>query len=92
MTRQAWELDPKTRKSEPSAPGGPFIRGVRPASRGLLLLYPLIPDSWMHPDLPPVGFALSFPRSRTAKTIRYRVTNLWWDQEFGSQDPDEEQP
>jgi hypothetical protein len=92
MTRQAWQWDPKTRKTEPSAPGGLSIRDVRPPSRGLLLLYPLKPDSWMHPDLPPVGFALSFPRSRTAKTIKYRVTNLWWDQEFGSQDSDEEQP
>lgn len=91
MTRQAWQLDPKTRKTAPSAPGGLFIRDVRPPSRGLLLLYPLKPDTWMHPDLPPVGFALSFPTSRTAKTIKYRVTNLWWDQEFGSQDSDEEQ-
>lgn len=92
MTKQAWQLDPKTRKSAPSAPGGLSIRDVRPPSRGLLLLYPLKPDSWMHPDLPPVGFALSFPTSRAAKTIKYRVTNLWWDQEFGSQDSDEEQP
>jgi hypothetical protein len=85
-------LDPKTRKTEPSAPGGLSIRDVRSPSRGLLLLYPLKPDSWMHLDLPPVGFALSFPRSPTAKTIKYRVTNLWWDQEFGSPDSDEEQP
>lgn len=92
MTKQAWQMDPKTRKTAPSAPGGLSIRDVRPPSRGLLLLYPLKPDTWMHPDLPPVGFALSFPTSRTAKTIKYRVTNLWWDQEFGSQDSDEEQP
>ncbi|GAB2727400.1 Z1 domain-containing protein [Nocardia thraciensis] len=90
MTMDAWQLDPKTRKTAPSTPGGLFIREVRPPSRGLLLLYPLIPDTWMRPDLPPVGFALSFPRSRTAKTIKYRVTNLWWDQEFGSQDSEEQ--
>ncbi|MCK9893125.1 Z1 domain-containing protein [Frankia sp. Mgl5] len=86
MTRQAWQADPKTRKTAPSAPGGLAIREVRPPGRGLLLLYPLRPDTWMHPDLPPVGFALSFPKSPTAKTIKYRVTNLWWDQEFGSQE------
>ncbi|MGH3832411.1 MAG: hypothetical protein ACRDRS_18530, partial [Pseudonocardiaceae bacterium] len=83
---------PKPRaKTEPARTGGLYVRQVRPATRGLLLLYPLKPHVWMHPDLPPVGFVVSFPKSITAKTVKYRVTNLWWDQEFGER-ADEELP
>lgn len=90
--RSAWQKDPNPRTKEPTRPGGLYVREVRSPSQGLLLLYPLQPDSWMDDDLPPVGFAVSFPKSRTAKTVQYRVTNLWWEQEYGNQDTDEEAP
>jgi hypothetical protein len=87
-TLSAWHSDPNPRgKQEPTRAGGLQIRNVRSPRRGLLLLYPLLWRPWMISGLPPVGFAVSFPASATAKKIRYRVTNLWWEQEFGS-DPD----
>jgi len=87
-TRSSWHSDPSPRaKQEPARAGGLQIRNVRSPRRGLLLLYPLQWRPWMTSGLPPVGFAVSFPASATARKIRYRVTNLWWEQEFGS-DPD----
>ena len=84
-TLSAWHGDPSPRgKQEPTRAGGLQIRNVRSPRRGLLLLYPLQWRPWMTSGLPAVGFAVSFPASATAKKIRYRVTNLWWEQEFGS--------
>jgi hypothetical protein len=84
-TISAWHGDPNPRgKQEPARAGGLQIRDVRSPRHGLLLLYPLKWRPWMTSDLPAVGFAVSFPTSETAKKIRYRVTNLWWEQEFGS--------
>ena len=87
-TLGAWQGDPSPRgKQAPTRAGGLQIRNVRSPRRGLLLLYPLQWRRWMTSGLPAVGFAVSFPTSDTAKKIRYRVTNLWWEQEFGI-DPD----
>lgn len=84
-TITAWHGDPSPRgKQQPTRAGGLQIRNVRSPRRGLLLLYPLQWRPWMTSGLPAVGFAVSFPTSATAKKIRYRVTNLWWEQEFGS--------
>jgi hypothetical protein len=84
-TISAWHSDPNPRgKQEPPRAGGLQIRDVRSPRRGLLLVYPLHWRPWMTDGLPAVGFAVSFPTSPTAKKIRYRVTNLWWEQEFGS--------
>src|ERR1017187_2364418 len=84
-TASAWHADPNPRgKQEPTRAGGLQIRNVRSPRRGLLLLYPLQWRPWMTSGLPVVGFAVSFPTSASAKKIRYRVTNLWWEQEFGS--------
>jgi hypothetical protein len=84
-TLSAWHGDPSPRgKQEPTRAGGLQIRNVRSPRSGLLLLYPLQWRPWMTNELPAVGFAVSFPASATAKKIRYRVTNLWWEQEFGS--------
>jgi Z1 domain len=83
-TLGAWQGDPSPRgKQAPTRAGGLQIRNVRSPRRGLLLLYPLQWRRWMTSGLPAVGFAVSFPTSDTAKKIRYRVTNLWWEQEFG---------
>lgn len=84
-TISSWEDDPSPRgKQRPARAGGLQIRDVRSPRQGLLLIYPLEWRPWMTPGLPPVGFAVSFPTSDSAKKIRYRVTNLWWEQEFGS--------
>lgn len=61
----------------------PDIRDRRPKARGLMLIYLL--DSRL-PDqrVPFVGLFFSFPGSPTAKTITYRVNNVYWEQEFDS--------
>jgi hypothetical protein len=90
-TIKAWRSQEHPRSaSEPSRAGGLQVRELRSRERGLLLLYPLQWRPWMAPDLPPIGFALSFPGSKNAKKVKYRVNNVWWEQEFGTQGDDEE--
>lgn len=63
-------------------PSGKAIRQARPASRGLLLIYPLNPVSYMLPsDLVPIGIGLSFPTSNSGATIEYVVNRIWRDEE-----------
>ena len=62
-------------------PNGKVIRAKRQPRNGLLLLYPLDPKE-INSDIPPIGFAISFPESTTAKKIEYLVTNDYWEQEF----------
>ena len=80
---------------EPKIAGGPQIRRLRPATDGLLLLYPLVNP--IEPTATPVvGFAVSFPRSPNAVAVEYRVNEIWskleleesWGVDDG--DPDEE--
>jgi Z1 domain-containing protein len=85
-SREAWVRNESKAKNEPTRAGGLQIRAQRDPGRGLLMVYPLQPRSWTPPGLPPIGFAVSFPRSNSDNKITYRVTNLWWDQEFGSGD------
>ena len=70
----------------PTRPGGPEIREVRPASRGLLMLYPLLltKDKEAVPGVlaPTAGFGVSFPNSNTVATVTYIVANKYWEQEF----------
>jgi len=68
----------------PTIPSGPYIRGARPPSRGLLLVYMLDPVS-TGADIPVTGLVLSFPESRKAVRIRYKVNNIYWEQEFDNQ-------
>ncbi|HKP90077.1 MAG TPA: Z1 domain-containing protein [Thermoleophilaceae bacterium] len=96
-TREMWKANPPSgrRKGDPEVPSGPAIRRERPRGRGLLLLYPLSPgeaygdgDPRRFPErFPPiVGFGVSFPRSDTAPTIDYVVTNTYWQLEMGLMD------
>lgn len=71
----------KTAKSK-KVPSGPAIREVRDKKKGLLLIYPLSSKA-AGTNLPPIGLALSFPGSKTAKPIQYTVNNVYWKQEFG---------
>jgi hypothetical protein len=85
-TKAAWARNESRAKNEPTRAGGLQIRALRDPRHGLLLLYPLQPRPWTPPRLPPLGFAVSFPRSNSSNKITYRVTNLWWEQEYGSGD------
>lgn len=53
----------------------PFARRIRPAERGMLIIYMLDPEgTWMEGKLEAVpGFAISFPESETAESVRYAV-------------------
>ncbi len=84
LTREDWNNSGRTEQgSEPRIPSGLAIRRVRPAQRGLLLLYPLDPESAQVAGVPPImGFATSFPRSPAAPGIEYVVNNVYWQQEF----------
>lgn len=82
------EWDRKTVKppgsKPPVRPGGRHIRAVRDKSRGLLLVYPIHPDSrhFQNPDIPVIGMALSFPRSNTARDVSYIVNNVFMEQDM----------
>ena len=56
-------------------------RQIRSKSKGLIMFYiiePLNEDKEViQLDYPLVGFMVSFPRSTTAKTVKYRVNNVW---------------
>jgi hypothetical protein len=72
--------------SEDTIPSGPYIRGARPATRGLLLIYPLDPKPLkIDINIPVIGLAFSFPDSKKAVKITYKVNNVYWEQEFDSQ-------
>ena len=78
------------RPTQPDVPNGPAIRRIRPNTRGVLFLYLLDPgqageDSGLDEQgSPVVGFAVSFPRSRSAVRVDYAVNNILWEQEFGA--------
>jgi hypothetical protein len=93
-TINAWEKKDPEKRSEnrPTDASGPFIRDVRTASRGLLLIYPVQfyerrtpeedPDIPVPTERPVFGIALSFPSVSGDDGIIYRVNNIYWQQEF----------
>ncbi len=90
-TQKRWEedRDKSHSKEMPVLPSGRMIRQVRPAERGLLLLYVLKHESEPLPDphVPIVGFAISFPQSNRGEeaAVEYVVNNIYWQQEFGGE-------
>jgi hypothetical protein len=93
-TRDAWTIDPgRSKRTEPpDIPGGPMLRRERSSSCGLLLVYLLDPN--LYPEAAPncldgpepiVGIGASFPGSSSGRTVRYKVNNIYWLQEFGGQ-------
>ncbi|MBK3664788.1 Z1 domain-containing protein [Bradyrhizobium diazoefficiens] len=80
----ALELTNKKRleknKSEATVPDGPSIREVRGrgSKGGLLLLYPLSPKNAGLPeiDVPIFGIVVSFPESKSAKSVKYRFNTV----------------
>jgi hypothetical protein len=70
----------------PASPSGPRIRAQRDPVTGLLLIYPLSPSTaQIDEDLPVIGFGISFPVSDRARTVTYRVNNIYWSQEYGGE-------
>lgn len=67
----------------PNEPSGPYLRTVRPAQKGLLLIYPLDPEE---PKVakPIIGLAFSIPKSDNVIPIQYKVNNIYWEQEFAN--------
>jgi Z1 domain len=86
LTQAAWKPDSgrSQRKTPPDSPSGTMMRQVRPPKTGLLIIYPL-DTAKTKTDLPLIGFAFSFPQSDNAQKVTYRVTNLYWQQEYGGQ-------
>jgi len=68
-------------ESKSKTPDGKVIREKRNPRNGLLLLYPLDPKA-INTEIPVVGFGISFPSSNSAKSVEYKVNNVYWDQEF----------
>lgn len=94
LTRSAFRADPGRDESrtEPEAPNGPAIRCVRSKQHGVLFIYaidPLLagPEAGLPTDAPPIiGFAVSFPASESGVRVKYRVNNIYWEQEYGGSD------
>ncbi len=64
---------------------GRLIRQARPASRALLILYALTPSEKKLPNgvaVPMIAPYISFPYSKAASPITYKLTALYWEQEL----------
>jgi hypothetical protein len=76
-----WKKSTRKNKSPspPEAPGGTAVRKCREKTKALLMLYPLLNEnSNQHKSAMPImGFAISFPKSDTAKEISYTVNNVF---------------
>lgn len=78
-------------KGKTTRPYGRVIRVLRPRSRGLLLIYPLVPPEevagangapprktgLLRDGTPITGVVLSFPASETVLGVEYRVNRVW---------------
>ena len=71
----------------PEEPSGRSIRDVRDRKTGLLMIYPLEPDSSksdiVGEDIPIIGIALSFPGNLSDEKVTYVVNKVYRDQEIG---------
>ena len=64
-----------------NTPNGKILRSKRSPKNGLLLLYPLEPEV-INSEIPVIGFVMSFPDSKTAQMVEYKVNNVYWKEEF----------
>jgi len=90
MTIKDWEKK-KGNKSEipPTEPNDISARFHRDPCRGLLIIYPIYPQSRKEeyliqnlPNIPMIGVAISFPENENDEKIEYIVDNKHQDQEF----------
>ena len=78
------EREKRGKASSSNTPSGSILRSKRSPNQALLILYPLDPNNiGLNWDFPIIGFVISFPGSTTAKRIKYKVNNVYWEQEFG---------
>lgn len=84
LTRDAWESNPHRRSDEEPKTASPtYTPEARPATRGLLLIYPLNPREVLG-TVPFIGFAVAFPRTGNVQdAVEYVVNNVYWNEEFG---------
>ncbi|MDZ4783398.1 MAG: Z1 domain-containing protein [Planctomycetia bacterium] len=68
--------DRKEEKKLSSIPAREHARAVRPAERGLLLLYPIVPLSQPMEEFV-VSAAISFPKSKKVESLSYTVNDIW---------------
>lgn len=77
--------NPQKYRKEPTSPYPGAIRKVRPSKRALLLIYPfksgkekgeLYPETY-------IGYAISWPASKTAKSVEYKVDEVYARNEIG---------
>jgi hypothetical protein len=68
-----------------NTPDGKVLRSKRSPKNGLLLLYPLDPEKIknINFEIPTIGFVVSFPDSKKAQMVEYKVNNVYWQEEFG---------
>lgn len=75
---------------EVKVPSGVVVRGMRPAERGLMLIYLLDPqgyEQWV--DRPMVGWAISFPGSESSVETEYLVNEIWNQLAFDDMEDDD---
>ncbi len=86
-TIAAFEAEETRGKKTPKVAGGPFIRAVRPPTRGLLVIYAVdpAPAEFDEPaKLPAIpGLMVSFPPSPGAPTVSYVMPKRYWEREVG---------
>lgn len=76
--------------TEIKVPSGIVVRQMRPATDGLLLIYPLDPRGYAEwVDRPMVGWAISFPGSDSAVETEYFVNEIWNQLAFDDMEDDE---
>ncbi|NLE05564.1 MAG: Z1 domain-containing protein, partial [Crenarchaeota archaeon] len=68
-------------KDSMGRPSGRSVRQVRNPQNGLLILYPLYPQ-YTQSSVPVIGFAISFPASKNAVMLEYRVNNIYEKEEL----------
>jgi hypothetical protein len=96
LTQKNWRPDPSRSRGKtlPDVPSGPWIRRIRGfgaenviphPEKGLLLLSLLDPveSNVSGVNKPIVAFAISFPSSKSGKSVPYVVANLLWEQLYG---------
>ena len=93
-TVKAWKDGLIKAKERPKTASGPFVRRVRPAEKGLLLLYPLDHNEIDYPKgckvtCPIFGFAISFPKGIRNEKVEYQVNTQYWQARYGDDDADE---
>ncbi|OKK02695.1 endonuclease [Streptomyces sp. CB03234] len=82
----------KEKTSVPKHPSGPYLRRQRRPDQALLLIYPIeVPGSEDDsPELPLVGFQVSFPYSRNQSKTEYVANSIYLQEDIYALDEEDE--